>query len=131
MTLNNSTPLMTPEDLIWARHLYDTCKHVIVHACQVYTAEQNPNVDYSTFCLIGADEVLCKQDEVTACTAYERLQWVKWRWLQWATSPSDLTFTGCLKFILGWSNGAPPSDDEEDIVTFDDVMEVLRGKPSP
>ena len=78
-------------------------------------------MDYSAFLIIGADESLCLPDERMA-TAKQRIQWKKHNWLQWAASPSDVTFKGCIRWLLS------EPEDEDDCVTPEEVFEVLDGR---
>lgn len=121
---------MTPQEQALSDHIEKqftqaACETVIIKAASIYIAEQPPNRDFSAYMLMGMDKVLCRPDE-TMAGPLERIQWSKWKWLQWATSPSDLTFIGCIRFILSDAEGE--DGDDEDCVSLEDVLLVLSGR---
>jgi hypothetical protein len=101
------------------------CEGLISHAAKVYSAELDSSVDYGGFMTIGADEILCTADEKIA-SRREQLQWTKWRYLAWACSPGDLTFSGCIRFLV-----KDCADEDPDPVTVEEVMAVLKGEKWP
>jgi hypothetical protein len=98
------------------------CEQVILQAARIYAADLEPSVDYSAFLVIGADEVLCLPDELTPASAKQGIQWQKYQWIRWASFPRDLTLIGCIRWLMLSS-----SQDGEDCVCLDQVLEVLRG----
>jgi hypothetical protein len=111
---------MSPDE-INGQFTYCACQVVIQEAAQIYTAELEASVDYSAFLIMGADEILCLPDERIA-SAKQRIQWKKYNWLQWAISPSDLTFKGCIRWLLREPEG------KDECVTIEEVYEVLDGR---
>ena len=99
------------------------CHQVILQAAKICAATLDPGTDYSGFVLIGTDEILCLSDEVTVASPQQRIQWQKRQWMNWATSPSDLTFLGCTRWLMLPS----PDDGDEDAVTIEQVCAVLAG----
>lgn len=99
------------------------CEQVILEAAKIYAADLEPSFDYSGFVIIGADEVLCLHDEVTPASAKQGIQWQKHQWIRWASSPRDLTFMGCIRWLM-----LQLPEDGEDCVTLDQVREVLDGR---
>jgi hypothetical protein len=100
---------------------YCACQVVIQEAAQIYTAELDTSVDYSAFLVMGSDEILCLPDERVA-SVKQGIQWKKYNWLQSAISPNDLTFKGCIRWLLR------EPEDEDDCVTIEEVCEVLEGR---
>ena len=100
------------------------CHQVILQAAKIYTATLDPDTDYLGFVLIGADEILCLSDEVTLASPQQRIQWQKREWMNWATSPSDLTLYGCIRWIM---LSSPDGDGDDDCVTIEQVCAVLAG----
>ena len=112
---------MSPDEI--NRQLrYISCQVVIQEAAQIYTADFDPSMDYSAFVIIGADECLCLPNELTPASPKQRIQWKKHNWLQWATSASDLTFKGCIRWLLS------EPEDEDDCASLEEVFEVLDGR---
>ena len=99
------------------------CNQVILQAARIYALDLEPSVNYSGFLVIGADEVLCLPDEITPASAKQRIQWQKYQWIRWASSPEDLTLMGCIRWLMIQS-----PEDDEDCVTLDQVREVLEGR---
>ena len=108
------------------------CERIIVKAGRIYTAQPSQDIDYSKYLIIGSDHVLMRPDERTPVSSVERYQYMKWRWMKWASSPADLTFLGCIRFILKCDcNGHlydHKEEDDEDCISFNDVLKSLRGE---
>lgn len=115
--------MKTPSSQIDRQLTQIACEQVILHAAKVYTAILDPDTDYAGFMVLGADEVLCLPDERTCASPQQRIQWQKRQWMNWASLPSDLTFFGCIRWIMLPS----PNDDEDGCVTIDQVYAVLAG----
>jgi hypothetical protein len=115
--------MKTPANQIDRQLTQIACHQVILQAAKIYAATLDPNTDYSGFVLIGADEILCLSDEVTLATPQQRIQWQKREWMNWASSPSDLTFFGCIQWLMLRS----PDADDDDCVTMEQVLAVLAG----
>jgi hypothetical protein len=115
--------MKTPSSQIDRQLSQIACDQVILHAAKVYAANLDPNIDYGGFIVIGADECLCLPDEQTPVSPKQRLEYQKREWMNWASSPNDLTFLGCIQWLMLRS----PDADDEDCVTMEQVLAVLAG----
>ena len=100
------------------------CEQVILHAAKIYTETLDPDTDYTGFVVLGADQILCLPDEATSASLKQRIEWQKHQWMGWATSPSDTTLYGCIRWIM---LSSPDDDDDDDCVTIEQVCAVLAG----
>jgi hypothetical protein len=88
--------MKTPANQIERQLTQIACEQVILLAAKIYAATLDPDTDYAGFMVLGADEVLCLPDERTWASPQQRIQWQKYQWMNWASSPDDLTFLGCI-----------------------------------
>jgi hypothetical protein len=116
--------MKTPSSQIDRQLTQIACDQVILQAAKIYAATLDPNTDYSGFLIIGADKILCLSDEDTPASPQQRIQWQKSEWMNWASSPNDLTFLGCIQWLM-----LPDADDadDDDCVTLEQVLAVLAG----
>jgi hypothetical protein len=114
--------MKTPSSQIDRQLRKIACDQVILHAAKIYAANLDPSIDYGSFIVIGADKCLCLPDEQTPVLPKQRLEYQKREWMNWASSSSDLTLHGYIRWLM-----LPSPDDHEDCVTLEQVYGVLEG----
>jgi hypothetical protein len=116
--------MKTPSSQIDRQLTQIACDQVILHAAKVYAANLDPNIDYGGFIVIGAEECLCLPDVRTPVSNKQRLERQKHERINWASSPDDLTFLGCIQWLM---LRLYDEDDDGDAVTMKQVLAVLEG----
>ena len=120
---------MTPPtrlDPIAAQLSLCACQSVILRAAQILGARRINDEQAAGFIVLGADEVLCHDDEKTTASFDEQLSYERWQLCRVVFGSNacadQLTLQDCIRWLTG------RTDEDEDCVSYEEVMAmVLNG----